>query len=207
MDAAAVKPGLLQGKFIFKKLPSGDLDKNKAICTLCKAEFVYCRSSTSLKYHLKAKHPGAIVKHDEPRTSTVAPGGKRRVRQTTMFECTNRGTPISETLSEKLTNLLARWIAINCRPISVVEDEGLQLILQVAMGDPSYKLPARQTIVRRIHDEQATQRAVKEEKLAGATCVALTGDHWTSPANENYLGVTAHLIDISWELHSFALGM
>lgn len=207
MDAAAVKPGLLQGKFVFKKLPSGDLDKNKVVCTLCKAEFAYCRSSTSLKYHLNAKHPGANVEDAKPSTSTVAPGGKSRVRQTTMFECTNRGKPISEALSEKLTNLLARWIAINSRPISVVEDEGLQLILQVATGDPSYKLPARRTIVRRIHDQHATERTVKEEKLAGATCVALTGDHWTSLANENYLGVTAHLIDISWELHSFALGM
>lgn len=41
MDAA-VKPGLFQGKFVFKKIPNGDLDKTKVIVTICKAEFKYC---------------------------------------------------------------------------------------------------------------------------------------------------------------------
>lgn len=191
--------GLLQGKFVFKKLPDGNLDKTKAVCTLCKAELVYCRSSSSLKYHLKAKHPL------DAGPSTDVALGKSCVRQTTLFEC-NRGKPVSTALSAKLTNLLAQWIAINCRPISVVEDDGLELLLQAATGDPSYKLPARRTIMRKIHNQHATEKAARDEKLAGATCVALTGDHWTSVNNENYLGVTVHLIDVSWELHSFALG-
>ena len=201
--AAAAKPaGLLQGKFIFKMLPNGNLDKTRVVCTLCNAELVYCRSSSSLKYHLNAKHPFADV--EGAGASTEAPE-KSCVRQTTMFEC-NRGKPVSTALSAKLTGLLAQWIALNCRPISVVEDEGLELLLQAATGDPSYKLPARRTIVRRINEQHAAEKAAKEEKLAGATCVALTGDHWSSVNNENYLGVTVHLIDASWELHSFALG-
>ncbi len=88
----------------------------------------------------------------------------------------------------------------------MVEDDGLELLLQAATGDPPYKLPARRTIMRRIHDQHATEKAAKDEKLVGATCVALTGDHWTSVNNDNYLGVAVHLIDTSWELHSFALG-
>ena len=56
-DAAAVSPGLLHGMFHYEKLPSGFLDKTKVICTMCKGEFAYCRSTTSLKYHLNAKHP------------------------------------------------------------------------------------------------------------------------------------------------------
>ncbi|KAK2907208.1 hypothetical protein Q8A67_006193 [Cirrhinus molitorella] len=56
--------------------------------------------------------------------------------QTTMFEC-NRGKPVSTALSAKLTNLLAQWIATSCQPISVAEDDGLELVLQVATGDPS----------------------------------------------------------------------
>lgn len=34
-----------------------------------------------------------------------------------------------------------------------------------------------------------------------------TGDHCTSVNNDNYLGVTVHHIDASWELHSFSLGV
>ncbi len=188
-------PGLLQGKFIFKKLPNGNLDKTK-VCTLCNAELVYCRGSSSLKYHLNAKHPLANAEDAGPSTDVVQ--GKSR-RQTTMFEC-NRGKPVSTALSAKLTNLLAQWIATSCRPISVVEDDGLELVLQAATGDPSYKLPARRTIMR-IHDQHAAEKAAKDEKMVEARCVALTGDHWTSVNNDNYLGVT-----VSWELHSFALG-
>ena len=76
--------------------------------------------------------------------------------------------------------------------ISVVEDEGLELLLRAATGDPTYTLPARRTIVRRIHDKYAAEKAVKDEKLAAATYVALTGDHWTYdtvfPPHRLYLG-------------------
>ncbi|KAF1380226.1 hypothetical protein PFLUV_G00184640 [Perca fluviatilis] len=201
MDAAMKPPGLLQGKFIFKKLPNGNLDKTKVVCTLCNAELVYCRSSSSLKYHLNAKHPLANAEDAGPSTD-VAQGKSRR--QTTMFEC-NRGKPVSTALSAKLTNLLAQWIATSCRPISVVEDDGLELVLQAATGDPSYKLPARRTIMRRIHDQHAAEKAAKNEKMVEARCVALTGDHWTSVNNDNYPALLYTLIDASWEL-SFALG-
>ena len=83
MDAAAVKPPghhLLQGKFLSKKLPNADLDKTKVVpnadldktkvvCTLCKAELAYCRTSWSLKLHLKAKHPGDNVEVEAQSTS------------------------------------------------------------------------------------------------------------------------------------------
>ncbi|KAE8295701.1 hypothetical protein D5F01_LYC06636 [Larimichthys crocea] len=35
--------------------------------------------------------------------------------------------------------------------------------------------------------------------------IALTGDHWTSVSNDNYLGVTAHFVDHNWTLQAFAL--
>ncbi|XP_077057585.1 E3 SUMO-protein ligase ZBED1-like [Siphateles boraxobius] len=204
MDAAMKPPGLLQGKFIFKKLPNGNLDKTKVVCTLCNAELVYCRSSSSLKYHLNVKHPLANAVDAGPSTDVTQ--GKSRRRQTILFEC-NQGKPVNTALSAKLTNLLAQWIATSCRTISLVEDDGLELVLQAATGDPSYKLPARRTIMRRIHDQHAAEKVAKDEKMVEARCVALTGDHWTSVNNDNYLGVTVHLIDASWELHSFALGV
>ena len=149
------------------------------------------------------KHPIAIGPENAGRSIDIAQGMSRR--QTNLFEC-NRGKPVSTALSAKLINLLAQWITTSCRPISVVEDDGLELVLQSATGDLSYKLPALRTIMRRIQDQHAAEKAPKEEKTVEARCVALTGDHWTSVNNDNYLGVTVHLIDASWELHSFALG-
>ena len=48
--------GLLDGKFHFKKLRDGLVDKTKAVCTDCQAEFSYHQSTSSLNYHMQAKH-------------------------------------------------------------------------------------------------------------------------------------------------------
>lgn len=42
--------------FVFKKLPSGNLDKSTLVCKLRKKEFAHHRSASSLHYHLTAKH-------------------------------------------------------------------------------------------------------------------------------------------------------
>ncbi|XP_061892294.1 E3 SUMO-protein ligase ZBED1-like [Entelurus aequoreus] len=59
--------------------------------------------------------------------------------------------------------------------------------------------------MKSIHALYETEKGKKEAALAQAEYVALTGDHWTSVSNTNYLGVTAHLITKAWELQSFAL--
>ncbi|KAJ8375518.1 hypothetical protein SKAU_G00060980 [Synaphobranchus kaupii] len=96
---------------------------------------------------------------------------------------------------------------MDCRPINIVEDQGLQEIIQIASGDPFYKAPSRGTVVARINELYDNEKAMKMELLAQAPFIALTGDHWTSVNNQNYLGVTGHLIDNKWQLHSFALGV
>lgn len=40
--------------------------------------------------------------------------------------------------------------------------------------------------------------------LEQAKDVTLTGDHWTSVCNDNYLGTTAHFTDTEWNLRQFA---
>jgi hypothetical protein len=41
--------------------------------------------------------------------------------------------------------------------------------------------------------------------MIGGEYVALTADHWTSVANDNYLGVTGHYINSKWEIKSLIL--
>ncbi|KAL4007732.1 hypothetical protein ACER0C_001584 [Sarotherodon galilaeus] len=173
--------GLLGGKFLFKKLPDGLLDKTRVRCTICKAEFRYHRSSSSLVYQLRAKHP----------TESASTGP----RQSTFQEYGARGR-ITKNVREKLTNSLVVWIAKNCRPVKVI---------RAASGDVCYNLLSRGTIVSRLHTLYEDQRAQQSSKLVQVRNVALTGDHWTSVNNDNYLGVTAHFIDNDWTVQSFAL--
>ncbi|XP_051797253.1 E3 SUMO-protein ligase ZBED1-like [Acanthochromis polyacanthus] len=182
--------GPLDGEFQFKKNTDGTINKEMVICTHCRKEFRFHRSYSSLKYHLEHKHPGSS-----------SPKATASLRQTTLTE----RRPMTNSTKEKLTNTIAEWIAKDCRPISIVEDKGLAKSIRVASLDPSYKPPCRTTIMTRIHSLYETEKKKKEEALSQAEYVALTGDHWTSVSNTNYLGVTAHHITKKWELVSFAL--
>ncbi|XP_062381388.1 E3 SUMO-protein ligase ZBED1-like [Sardina pilchardus] len=107
--------------------------------------------------------------------------------------------------SSKLTQAIAKWIATSCRPVYVVEDEGLCDIIRIASGDLTYELPSRATVMSRIHEWYDTEKAKLATNLENTTSIALTGDYWTSLGNHSYLGVTAHFIDQEWKLHSHAL--
>nr|XP_057929964.1 uncharacterized protein LOC131129914 isoform X2 [Doryrhamphus excisus] len=48
--------GPLNGKFEYKKHQDGSIDRQKVVCTLCRKEFSFHRSTSSLKYHINAKH-------------------------------------------------------------------------------------------------------------------------------------------------------
>ncbi|KAK0150836.1 hypothetical protein N1851_008035 [Merluccius polli] len=79
--------------------------------------------------------------------------------------------PFNKTTTAKLTNAIAKWIATDCRPINIVPDQGLQDIIQIATGDPSYKLPSKGTIVTRIHQLYDTEKATKVRHLAAGVAL------------------------------------
>src|SRR4029434_9917667 len=97
--------GLLGGKFLFKSEHDGTTDKTKVVCSICQAEFSYHRSSSSLSYHLNAKHPPA----SSPRLDGLQP---------TLHDFSRK---ITRPVREKVTI----WVAGDCRPINIVEDSGL----------------------------------------------------------------------------------
>ncbi|CAK6984388.1 zinc finger BED domain-containing protein 1-like, partial [Scomber scombrus] len=66
-------------------------------------------------------------------------------------------------------------------PLGVVEDKGLQKVLQIASSDTTYELPCRKTVTKRVQQLYDNEKEDKENLLLEkAECVALTGDHWTS---------------------------
>lgn len=68
----------------------------------------------------------------------------------------------------------------------------------------TYELPSKATVVTRINKLYERERAMKAEDLKHATAVALTGDHWNSVSNHNYLGYCA---PHQWKLHSHTLAV
>ncbi|XP_023696650.1 E3 SUMO-protein ligase ZBED1-like [Paramormyrops kingsleyae] len=189
------KERLVRVSYHFKRLPDGTEDKNIAICNICAAEFKYPRSIASLYYHLKVKHAGA----ESGRSSDSAWQGTIHEYMTSQ--------PVSCAKAEALADAISRWIACDCRPLSIVEDEGFLNTIRLASSDVTYTLPSRETIASRIEDLYANQKSSKLEQLRNAKAVALTGDRWASVTNHDYLSVSAHFIDSSWALNSFPLGV
>ncbi|MEQ2293173.1 hypothetical protein AMECASPLE_030545 [Ameca splendens] len=150
MDEHVRVVGPMNGKFTFQKHPDGTIDKSRVICLLYKKEFAYHRSSPSLAYHINAKHPvasaAATVNVSSEDISNLASHSKG-LRQTKLEESTPR---MSKSATDRLRNVLAKWIALNCRPINIVEDEGLTEALQTASSDPLYKPPFRSILTTKI---------------------------------------------------------
>nr|XP_054591163.1 E3 SUMO-protein ligase ZBED1-like [Nothobranchius furzeri] len=185
------KNGLLNGKFPFKTLPDGTTDKTKVICVYCRCELSYHRSTSSLKYHLLAKHTA----------DAESPPPHRK--QTTLESFQQRR--LDNSTSCKLSTAIAKWVATACRLINIVEDEGLLDVIRIASSDSTYELPSRVTTVTNIQKLYQDEKAKVEETLSQTKTVALTGDYWTSLSNHSYLGVTAHYFTSNWELRSHAL--
>ncbi|XP_046907209.1 E3 SUMO-protein ligase ZBED1-like [Hypomesus transpacificus] len=116
-----------------------------------------------------------------------------------------RQKPMDNTTKKKVTATIAKWVATACRPINVVEDEGLADIIRIASNDWTYKLPSRATITSHVQTLHETEKAKVQQALEETKSVAFTGDYWTSLSNHNYLGVTAHYFDPQWKLQSHAL--
>ena len=78
------------------------------------------------------------------------------------------------------------------QPVSVVEDEGFQLLLNVL--DPRHQLPSRRTIMRMLPDEYLKEADIVKKEIAAVSRVALTSDLCTSRATESYMTITCHFL-------------
>ena len=121
----------------------------------------------------------------------VGEGSSSGMRQTTITE---QHRALTKSACDKLTSTVAKWIAKSCRQINIVEDEEYTKVLWVATGNSSIKAPQRRTILKKIHEVYEAETNFFLNDFADTKHVALTGDHWTSVSNDNYLGVTAYRI-------------
>ncbi|KAI7807100.1 putative zinc finger BED domain-containing protein 1-like [Triplophysa rosa] len=153
MEESNEPVGPLDGQFEYKKNKDGIVNKHVVVCSHCRKDFSFHRSTSSLKYHLNTKHSFVGAS-----TSGVMPG----MRQSTLTE----RRPLSKSTSGKLTDTIARWIAKDCRPINIVEDTGLAEILKVATSDAFYKPPSRGTVMTKINELYDAKKKTKEEDLA-----------------------------------------
>ncbi|KAH1180334.1 hypothetical protein KIL84_009170 [Mauremys mutica] len=133
MEQSSKSLGLLNGKFIFKKLLDGSLDKKTVICSYWKAEFQYNRSTSHLQYHICAKRAFASgsCATDNPLTANES----CQLLQSRLTEFQDCYTPTDQRKYNSLTDAIAKWIAMDCSPLNIVNDRGLRGIIQIASSN------------------------------------------------------------------------
>lgn len=200
----SVKPlrGKLSKHFVFKLTADGKVDDgDKIYCIHCNKQFAYRGSNTSLTYHLQHKHPlhyHDVVASDRQKSS--------QIKLITGFLSCQSNKPISDKVSTDLKVAIAQWIASSGRPTAIIEDEGLQTVLRIALQNQAYTLPSRRTIDNVICQMYDVKQKEHKKAIENVPSIALTTDFWTSNNNESYCGITGHWIDSDWRLTSVTLG-
>ena len=105
---------------------------------------------------------------------------------------------------KRITKAIARYIALDLRPLNSVNDEGFFHLIKVL--EPRYDLASRAHITDvLLPDMHMDLKARVKSELENASCVALTTDGWTSRATKSYNTITATIINDSWKLREFVL--
>lgn len=202
--------GRLHKYFGFKLLDDGNIENaDNVYCLHCDKSFAYHGSNTSLTYHIQNKHPLhyqklQIAKSVSSSKYTTALPFTPKQTKLSQF-CRQSDRPVSATVQRDIKISLANWIASSGRPISIVEDVGLQQVIRIAIQNDEYKLPCRRTIDKLLFDMYVGKKEIIKEAVKKIKAIAITSDFWTSLGNESYCGITGHWITDDWSLQSVAL--
>jgi hypothetical protein len=156
-------------------------------CTECGTVLSYHNSTSSMLSHLSAIH-GISSQSSADSSGTVQQKLDRYAYST---RC-------SKERASEITKRIARMVALDLRPISIVEGRGFGELLEYI--EPGYSVPSHTHISTTCrHMYRSLMEKVKEE-ISICESVALTTDTWTSNVTDSYITVTAHFINKSWEL-------
>lgn len=177
---------------------------SKAVCNVCRERIPRGGSTpksfntTNLRKHLR-NHPDEnkklVAAEITEKERKQAQSSTASTRQVTVAECFERQKPYSveNPHYKEITNAVARMIALDFQPFSVVEDEGFKKLLQVL--DPRYQIPSRkhfsETVIPKIYEMKGKVKAC----IDPIPFLAFTTDCWTSRAVDSYMSLTAHYID------------
>ena len=106
-----------------------DKDRKKAKCQLCSKELAYHSGTTNLREHLMNKHSGSYKAQDAKRGS--------KDKQGTLPQTFSKPKRCSDGRAKEITDRIANFVALDMRPVRVVEGEGF--IKMMAYLEPGYK--------------------------------------------------------------------
>ena len=138
--------------------------------------------------------------------------GKRRLvkpansqqRVTSYFKSDVGKYKPKEKQQQELTKKLIKSIAVKQLPLDIVECEAFIDLLKTA--DAKYHMPSRPTLRNTILPkvETAIIEGLRKE-LDEADAIYITLDLWSNKRRDSFIGITAHLVDATFDYKSFVL--
>lgn len=103
---------------------------------------------------------------------------------------------MSEKRKREITDKIAEFIALDMRPVNVIDGEGFKELMRTL--EPGYTVPKRETIMHSVDVKYASICVKVYMLIKNCKAVSLTTDIWTTLQMEAYLTVTAHFITEAW---------
>ena len=169
-------------------------DKKNVLCKLCEKPVAHAGGTTNLKNHLFIWHR---KEHDQLYKQTK----EKDQQPLTSFATTTSRTPKLPATSDRakmLTQGVAKFIAQDLRPISVVDGVGFLNLMHLA--EPRYVVPCRSTITSRITKLYSDVKEQVSGLVTQQQHLTLTSDMWTSRVGDGYISLTCHCITPEFEV-------
>ena len=173
----------------FRKGINGQLIKSKTVCGICGKEQGYRGTPTNLYQHLVNKH-GA---------ETGLVGATKTTAIETFFKKPSQLSKYKQTHPKQkdLKNKIVRWVIVNKRPLSVVEDEKLVEAFEVA--DPRLKMPTRWEVTKEIRRLFKVKKAATVEELSRQDYFCCTNDAGSSSGARSFVDMNIHYVNENFE--------
>ncbi|KAK2415525.1 zinc finger BED domain-containing protein RICESLEEPER [Trifolium repens] len=172
----------------------------RAMCIYCKRAYAAdgnTHGTSNLNRHFKIcpKNPNRVI---DKAQKTIVLGKQVEGDNNVSFK-------LVEFNQQECRLELAKMIIIDELPFKHVEGVGFKRFMSRAQ--PRLKIPSRVTIARDCMQLYKEEKVILRSLLSlNHQMVSLTTDTWTSIQNMNYMCVTGHFIDESWELQKKILG-
>ena len=175
----------------------------QATCKVCRAKVsrggqtVKTFTTMNLVGHLR-KHPAEYKMYEDEKNTAEQLSHESKseapLKQLTLEESSNRTKvwDASDPRAIEITTKVGEMIALDCQPLSVVDNIGFVRVLHAA--EPRYTLPSRrhitETVLPQIHSRVMSK--VKDE-ISEARWISCTSDIWsTEVSNDSLISLTAH---------------
>uniref|UniRef100_A0A914HT81 BED-type domain-containing protein n=1 Tax=Globodera rostochiensis TaxID=31243 RepID=A0A914HT81_GLORO len=179
----------------------------KTKCRMCGRQIARKDGNTSgmvrhLKLHSKTYKDFCAAKASKTvqkkKTSSEESSSQKSMKQMNLDFRAHEKWPTTHQKSQKIDDLILRFICLSAEPIQLTEKNGFSEIFDEIC--PSYRLKSREFMTKLLEEKYSEKFELLKKTIDAAPFISFTTDLWTNKKKKkNFLSLTAHYIDEGFE--------